>query len=140
MEASATQPATSQPQNVEGQLQDIVTQLRLLFAELGNLKKYVDDTIKGVKKTKETVSPPRCRILRTATPCNWALMETLRKPSLYKRPYAAIRDKYKWSKPGDHTLVAYDGKKGDYICLQTRFSVPQFDARNNVTSKNQLQV
>ncbi|KAH8037799.1 hypothetical protein HPB51_017299 [Rhipicephalus microplus] len=62
-----------------------------------------------------------------------------KKPSLYKRPYAAIRDKYKWSKPGDHTLVAYDGKKGDYICLQTRFSVPHFDARKNVTSKNLLQ-
>ncbi|KAL1450276.1 hypothetical protein MTO96_028091 [Rhipicephalus appendiculatus] len=62
-----------------------------------------------------------------------------KKPSLYKKPYAAIRDKYNWSKPSDHTLDVYDGKKGDYICLQTQFSVPQFDASNKVTSKNMLQ-
>ncbi|KAH7943717.1 hypothetical protein HPB52_010307 [Rhipicephalus sanguineus] len=62
-----------------------------------------------------------------------------KKPSLYKRPYAAIRDNYKWSKPGDHTLDVYDGKKGDYICLQTQFSPPQFDASNNVTRKNLIQ-
>ncbi|KAH6943738.1 hypothetical protein HPB50_026089 [Hyalomma asiaticum] len=62
-----------------------------------------------------------------------------RSSSLYKKPYAIIRDNNKWSDPNQHFLDVYDGKKGDYICLQAQCRLPQFDRSNNVTTKNLFQ-
>lgn len=53
MHTDTTQYATPAAQHGEGQLRNIETQLKLLFVEIGNLKQYVDDSIKGVKKTRK---------------------------------------------------------------------------------------
>lgn len=57
MRTDTTQYATPAAQHGEGQLRNIETQLKLLFVEIGNLKQYVDDSIKGAKKTRKRGNP-----------------------------------------------------------------------------------